>query len=65
MSHIVPDDAIYLYREGTNVRAYEHLGAHLDGATARFAVWAPHAAGVAVMGDFNHWNAEANPMQPG
>ena len=65
MSRIMPDEAIYLFREGTNSRAYEHLGAHLDGSKARFAVWAPHATSVAVIGDFNQWSPEANPMQPG
>ncbi len=65
MRHRVPDEATYLFREGTNVRAYEHLGAHLDGTKARFAVWSPHATRVAVIGDFNNWNAEATPMDPG
>ena len=49
-------------------RAQRLLGAHLverDGvAGARFAVWAPNAAGVAVVGDFNRWDAEATPLAP-
>src|SRR5437762_14363797 len=53
---------IYHFREGTYVRAYQKLGAHAvraaDGTVGgtRFAVWAPNAAEVAVIGDFNGWN---------
>jgi 1,4-alpha-glucan branching enzyme len=46
---------------------YEHLGAHAataDGARGvRFAVWAPFAQAVSVIGDFNGWNRRANPMK--
>ena len=53
----------YLFREGTHSRLYEKLGAHcVDGAT-HFAVWAPNAASVAVVGDFNAWDPRAHPMQ--
>jgi 1,4-alpha-glucan branching enzyme len=55
----------YLFREGTHTRLYEKLGAHPDpvaGAT-RFAVWAPNARSVAVVGDFNGWDPRANPMR--
>jgi 1,4-alpha-glucan branching enzyme len=65
VDHTVASDAVYLFREGTQARAYEHLGAHLDGDVAHFAVWAPHARRVSVVGDFNHWDAEATPLQPG
>jgi 1,4-alpha-glucan branching enzyme len=55
---------LYLFREGTHARLYEKLGAHLvDGAT-EFALWAPNAASVAVVGDFNGWDPRRNPMQP-
>lgn len=56
----------YLISEGTHERAYEKLGAHLirfgsrDGVV--FAVWAPNARQVAVIGDFNDWDATAHPM---
>ena len=56
----------YLISEGTHERAYEKLGAHLirfgssDGVV--FAVWAPNARQVAVIGDFNDWNATTHPM---
>jgi 1,4-alpha-glucan branching enzyme len=50
---------IYHFREGTHFRAYEKLGAHPAAPDrprdTRFAVWAPNAAAVSVIGDFNHW----------
>jgi len=59
---------IYLFKEGTHVRLYDKLGAHpgvTDGvAGARFAVWAPNAVSVAVIGEFNNWNKEAHPLSP-
>ena len=58
----------YLLAEGTYNRAYERLGAHLserDGVRGvQFAVWAPNARLVSVIGDFNDWNPAANIMQP-
>lgn len=58
---------IYLLAEGTHYRTYEKLGAHLaelNGATGvHFAVWAPNAERVSVMGSFNHWDPNAHPMQ--
>ena len=48
---------IYLFREGTHFRAYDRLGAHLGTRAgeqgASFAVWAPNAARVSVIGEFN------------
>ena len=58
----------YLFSEGTHERAYEKMGAHLqrfdgiDGVT--FAVWAPNAQQVAIIGDFNDWNPASHPMHP-
>src|SRR5262249_50450948 len=50
---------VYLWAEGSHYRAYEKLGAHLaeeNGvAGTRFAVWAPNARRVSVVGDFNGW----------
>jgi 1,4-alpha-glucan branching enzyme len=58
----------YLLAEGTYIRAYEKLGAHLgesDGRNgAHFAVWAPEAGFASVIGDFNDWNSSANPLTP-
>ena len=60
------DDDIYLFREGTHARLYEQLGCHLraDGGGAHFAVWAPNARAVSVIGDWNGWNAGADALTP-
>jgi 1,4-alpha-glucan branching enzyme len=59
---------LYLLAEGTHYRAYEKLGAHLtekDGVRGvHFAVWAPNAKRVAIIGDFNNWNPAATIMRP-
>jgi 1,4-alpha-glucan branching enzyme len=55
---------IYHFREGTYVRAYENLGAHAATEGTRFAVWAPNATAVAVIGDFNHWGGGSHALQP-
>lgn len=53
--------------EGEHYRSYDKLGAHLvefEGSKgALFAVWAPNAEQVSVIGSFNNWNREANPMR--
>ncbi|NDZ15014.1 1,4-alpha-glucan branching enzyme [Variovorax sp. WS11] len=55
----------YFFGEGTHSRLYDQLGCHLraDGG-ARFAVWAPNAASVSVVGDWNGWNGDAHPLEP-
>jgi 1,4-alpha-glucan branching enzyme len=57
----------HLLAEGTHYRAYEKLGAHvavLDGvAGVAFAVWAPSARRVSVVGDFNDWDGRRHPMR--
>src|SRR5262245_29887712 len=53
----------YLFREGTHTRLYEKLGAHVVPGAVRFAVWAPNARSVAVVGDFNGWDPRAHPMR--
>jgi 1,4-alpha-glucan branching enzyme len=59
---------VYLWSEGTHYRAYEKLGAHPaergGAAGTRFAVWAPDARFVSVVGDFNGWRPGANPLDP-
>ena len=58
--------SLYLFHQGTNYHAYEILGAHFverDGKKGvRFAVWAPHAKSVSVVGDFNNWDNRVNRM---
>ena len=58
----------YLFGEGTHYEIYDKLGAHPMSLKGKqgfyFAVWAPHAAAVSVVGDFNGWNPDANPMIP-
>ncbi len=61
------DQDLYLFNEGNHVRLYEKLGAHQasDGNAegTRFAVWAPNAAAVYVMGDFNGWDKTRDPLK--
>ena len=58
---------LYLFHQGTNFHAYEMLGAHFaeqDGKKGvRFAVWAPHAKSVSVVGDFNDWDTRCYKMK--
>jgi 1,4-alpha-glucan branching enzyme len=54
---------LYLYREGTHSRLYEKLGAHLVEGATEFAVWAPNAASVSVVGDFNGWDPRKDAMR--
>jgi len=62
------DDDLYLFNEGTHSRLYDKLGAHLmevQGVSGTyFAVWAPDADAVYVVGDFNGWNKESHPLRP-
>ncbi|HYY57766.1 MAG TPA: hypothetical protein VE842_10570, partial [Pyrinomonadaceae bacterium] len=57
----------HLFNEGRHERIYEKLGAHvrsLDGVKGvSFAVWAPHAAGVSVVGLFNNWDGRLHQMR--
>ena len=56
---------LYLAGEGRHERLYERLGAHcVDGGGVRFAVWAPNARGVSVVGDWNYWSEGADPLTP-
>ena len=57
----------YLFGQGNHYEIYKKLGSHIvsDGKKTGvyFAVWAPHAKAVSVVGDFNEWNMEVNPME--
>jgi 1,4-alpha-glucan branching enzyme len=58
---------VYLFKQGTHGRLYDKLGAHpanVDGVDGTlFAVWAPNAERVSVIGDFNEWHAATHPLR--
>ncbi|MEZ4552590.1 MAG: 1,4-alpha-glucan branching protein GlgB [Dehalococcoidia bacterium] len=60
------DYDLHLLAEGTHLEAYDRLGAHpvtIEGDTGTvFAVWAPNARAVSVIGDFNGWQPDAHPL---
>lgn len=62
----ITSEDIWYWREGTHIEAYKTLGAQLttinDVQGAHFAVWAPNARTVSVVGDFNNWKAAHHPM---
>jgi len=60
---LVPQD-LQGFRDGVDARAYEKLGAHVVAGGVAFAVWAPNASGVSVIGDFNGWNGQSHPLAP-
>ncbi|PYK21891.1 MAG: 1,4-alpha-glucan branching enzyme [Verrucomicrobia bacterium] len=64
---IMGDIDLHLFSEGQHWKIYEKLGAHLqaigDATGVYFAVWAPNAQRVSVVGDFNHWDGRVNPMR--
>jgi 1,4-alpha-glucan branching enzyme len=64
---LLTDNDVYLFNEGSHFRLYEKLGAHLTDvhgvAGATFAVWAPDAEYVSVIGDWNGWNRTKHPLE--
>jgi 1,4-alpha-glucan branching enzyme len=66
-SRFLSDYDLHLFAEGTHYRSYEKLGAHpleVDGERGtRFAVLAPNAEAVSVIGDFNAWDPSVHPMR--
>ena len=64
---VIPDEDLWLLSEGTHLRPWNWFGAHpmtIDGvAGVFFAVWAPGARRVSVVGDFNSWDGRRNPMR--
>ena len=62
------DQDVYLFREGRHFRLYQELGAHAGERKGKkgtwFRVWAPNARGVSVIGDFNGWVKDGQPMDP-
>ncbi len=63
----VTERDLYLFNAGNEHRIYNKLGAHIrtygDVRGVSFAVWAPSARRVSVVGDFNHWDGRYNPMR--
>lgn len=63
----ISSDDLYLFAEGKHYQIYDKLGAHpmtIDGVKGvYFAVWAPHARAVSVVGDFNMWDGRLHPMR--
>ena len=64
---LLTDFDLHLFGEGTNYESYRSLGAHPvtveDVAGVRFAVWAPNAEVVTLVGDFNQWDTRRHPMR--
>jgi 1,4-alpha-glucan branching enzyme len=64
---VLGDLDLFLFGEGNHYHAYEKLGAHVmevnDVTGVLFAVWAPNALRVSVVGDFNDWDGRRNPMR--
>lgn len=66
-SQIAHEKDLYLFHEGTHIRAYDYFGTHpakrgrAQGAV--FRAWAPHAISVSVVGDFNGWDRDKNLMK--
>ncbi len=65
---LLTEDDVYLFNEGSHLHLYRRLGAHqitVDGvAGTYFAVWAPNAEEVAVMGEFNRWDRSSHKLRP-
>lgn len=64
----ITDEDLYLFNEGNHLRLYNRLGSHIekidDIEVTSFALWAPNAEYVSVIGDFNQWSRNANPLKP-
>jgi 1,4-alpha-glucan branching enzyme len=60
----IGDVDLHLFGEGRHERLWDVLGAHPDGTGTDFAVWAPNATRVTVMGDFDDWDRDAHPLAP-
>lgn len=65
---LITADDLFMFNEGSHFRLYDKLGAHrltVDGMDGTcFAVWAPDAEGVFVIGDFNGWNRSSHSLMP-
>ena len=63
---LLTEDDLHLFNEGSHFRLYEKLGSHMVEVKGQqgvyFAVWAPNARSVSVVGDFNGWSAGSDPL---
>ena len=61
-------DDLHYFNEGTHAHLHQKMGAHIQDNPKQpgtsFAVWAPDARSVSVIGDFNRWDTSANPLSP-
>ncbi|HEX7842684.1 MAG TPA: 1,4-alpha-glucan branching protein GlgB [Kofleriaceae bacterium] len=60
---LTPDD-LFLFNQGTHYRLYDKLGAHVVPGGTYFAVWAPSATAVSVIGDWNGWHGGRDRLNP-
>jgi len=64
---LLSDHDVYLLKEGNHFRLYEKMGSHVvtvdDVEGVHFAVWAPNAEQVSVIGDFNEWSKQSHPLK--
>jgi 1,4-alpha-glucan branching enzyme len=65
---LLTDDDLHWFNEGSHLHLHDKLGSHIvrrgDDSGVYFAVWAPNAASVHVMGSFNDWNKGSHPLRP-
>ena len=58
---------LHIFLEGTNYTCFDFFGAHKGEKDGKkgvfFRVWAPHARSVSIVGDFNDWDRDRNPME--
>jgi 1,4-alpha-glucan branching enzyme len=59
---VLTSDDLFLFNQGTHYRLYDKLGAHLVSGGTYFAVWAPNASAVSVIGDWNGWRSGSDPL---
>jgi 1,4-alpha-glucan branching enzyme len=62
--HLITGGDLHLFNEGTHYRLYDKFGSHLVEDGTYFAVWAPAAERVTVIGDFNGWNNDSHSLAP-
>ncbi len=66
---LITEHDTYLFKEGNHFRLYEKMGSHIGNVAGEqgtfFAVWAPNAKEVSVIGDFNFWDKETHPLAVG